>query len=268
MRLFHKFETALIFNFDETMISLGDDKRKVAVFNDEPIGYREKNEKIEHITLMLCISAQGGSVKPTAIFPLRTLPELPPEVCNYFAISGSDSGWINGIILNAWLTNIFIPHVNNLRMNMPENSPALLLLDNHSSRESIDIEKIWREHQIMILLLPPNTTHLTQPLDATVNGVLKKHFAQIFEHNLQDNTRIRRAKVMIASMYALSVALSTFHVVQGWIHTGLEPIDQNRPLSMAVFEQNEQLLSVNELPAQRRRGPSILNNILISEEGH
>ena len=163
---------------------------------------------------MLCINASGGSVKPTAIFPLRTLPELSPEVCNYFAISGSDSGWINGIILNTWLTNIFIPHVNAVRMVMQQNSPALLLLDNHSSRESIDIEKIWRDHHIMILLLPPNTTHLTQPLDATVNGVFKRHFAQIFQHNLQDNIPVRRAKVMIASKYALSVALSALHVVE------------------------------------------------------
>ncbi|MFO0006726.1 MAG: hypothetical protein ACK559_36975, partial [bacterium] len=61
------------------------------------------------------------------------------------AISGSESGWINGIILNVWLTNIFIPHVNTVRMETQQNSPALLLLDNHSSRESIDIGKIWMD---------------------------------------------------------------------------------------------------------------------------
>ncbi len=250
------------------MISLGDDRRKVAIFHEEPIGYREKFEKMEHITLMLCINAEGGSVKPTAIFPLKTLPELSPEIYDYFAISGSESGWINGIILNAWLTNIFIPHVNTVRMATHQNSPALLLLDNHSSRESIDTERIWIDHQIMILLLPPNTTHLTQPLDATVNGVFKRHFAQIFQHNLQDNIPVRRAKVMVASKYALSVALSALHIVQGWIRTGLEPIEPQRPLSLAVVEQNQQLLSVNQPPAKRHRGPSIFNNIWISEEGN
>ncbi|MFO0006727.1 MAG: hypothetical protein ACK559_36980, partial [bacterium] len=88
----------------------------------------------------------------------------------------------------------------------------------------------------MILLLPPNTTHLTKPLDATVNGVFKSHFVQIFQHSLQENIRIRRAKVMVASKYALSVALSALHIVQGWIRTGLEPIEPRRPLSLAVVE--------------------------------
>lgn len=250
------------------MINLGNDRRKVVVFNEEPIGYREKNEKMEHITLMLCINANGGSVKPTAIFPLKTLPELPPGIYNDFAISGSESGWINGTILNSWMTNVFISHVNKVRNQMRVHAPALLLLDNHSSHESLDTLAIWRDHQIMILFLPPNTTHLTQPLDATVNGVFKRHFAQIYEHNSKDNAGTRRQKVMIASKYALSVALSSLHVVQGWVRTGLEPINADRPLSLAIYEENEQLLSVNQQPAKRHRGPSIFNNIWSTEEGN
>jgi hypothetical protein len=39
----------------------------------------------------LC-GAAGGSVKPTAIFPLKTIPNLSPEVISYFGISGSESG--------------------------------------------------------------------------------------------------------------------------------------------------------------------------------
>jgi hypothetical protein len=266
MRHYYQFPPSLIFNCDETMINLGNDRRKVAVFNEEPAGYRQQNSKMEHITLMLCVDAAGGSVKPTAIFPLKTIPNLSPEVISYFGISGSESGWINGTILNNWLNTVLIPHVRRVRERLNNNSPALLLLDNHSSRDSIDTEAIWRDHQIMILLLPPNTTHLTQPLDATVNGVFKHHFAQIFEFDPKDDAPTRRSKVMIASKFALSVALCQYHIVQGWIRTGLEPIDQNQPLNMAVYELNGKILGPSQQSIKRQRGPSIFNTILIPEE--
>jgi hypothetical protein len=96
----------------------------------------------------------------------------------------------------------------------------------------------------MILLhaLPPKTTHLTQPLDATVNGVFKRHFAQIFEFNPKDDASTRRSKVIIASNFALSVASCQYHIVQGWIRTRLESLDQNQPLNMAVYELNGKIL--------------------------
>jgi hypothetical protein len=80
---------------------------------------------------------------------------------NHLAISGSDSCWINGTILNFWLIHVFITHVQRVRNKMQNNDPALLILDNHASRDTIQKEQLWNDHQIMILLFSPNTTHLT-----------------------------------------------------------------------------------------------------------
>jgi hypothetical protein len=103
----------------------------------------------------------------------------------------------------------------------------------------------------MILLLPPNTAHLTQPFDATVNGVFKRHFAQIFELDSKDDAPTRRSKVMIASKFALSVALYQYTISQGWIRTGLEPIDQNQPSNMAVYELNGKILGSSQQSIKR-----------------
>lgn len=46
----------------------------MAILNDESVGYKEKYDEMKHITLILCIHTNGGSVKQMAIFPLKTLP--------------------------------------------------------------------------------------------------------------------------------------------------------------------------------------------------
>jgi hypothetical protein len=56
------------------MVTIGNDRRKMAILNDESVGYKEKYDEMKHITLILCIHTNGGSVKQMAIFPLKTLP--------------------------------------------------------------------------------------------------------------------------------------------------------------------------------------------------
>ena len=48
----------------------------------------------------------------------------------------------------------------------------LLLLDGHSSHSPAAI-RMPAEEQVILFVLPPNTTHLSQPLDKGVFGPLK-----------------------------------------------------------------------------------------------
>ena len=51
--------------------------------------------------------------------------------------------------------------------------PVLLLMDGHSSHICPDMIRMAAKKKVILFTLPPNTTHLTQPLDKGCFGPLK-----------------------------------------------------------------------------------------------
>ena len=68
-----------------------------------------------------------------------------------------------------WFEEVFLAQCGDQR-------PQLLVLDGHSSHESLAILELAIQHDIHILCLPPHTTHALQPLDRSVFGPLNKAF--------------------------------------------------------------------------------------------
>ena len=73
-------------------------------------------------------------MKPLAILPLQTMPNLPEDLKKHYDFSGNDSGWITGPILKNWIENQLVQYVHSLHNESGLNEPALIILDNHSSR--------------------------------------------------------------------------------------------------------------------------------------
>lgn len=92
----------------------------------------------------------------------------------------SDSGWITSELFEAWLCEHFVQHAVSAR-------PLLLLLDGHSTHYQPQLLRIARELDIIILCLPPHTTHEAQPLDCGVFRPLKSHWANVCHLYLQNN---------------------------------------------------------------------------------
>jgi hypothetical protein len=178
----------------------------------------------EHITL--CVAADGGFVQPLVILPLKTLPELSDELCEYFCFTGQAAGWIDGKIFSEYLEKIFIPHVDHLRgkQGCPE-QVVLLVSDGHTSRNCVDANKLFEEHRIVVFLLPPHSSAILQPLDLSVNGELKKVFSKRHEPCNDDNAHAARLKVLEATRLALSRVLNLDTITIGFRRTGLWPIN-------------------------------------------
>ena len=64
----------------------------------------------------------------------------------------SDSGWITSDLFEAWLCEHFIQHAVSAR-------PLLLVLDGHSTHYQPQLLRVAKEFDIIILCLPPHTTH-------------------------------------------------------------------------------------------------------------
>src|SRR5271163_2709452 len=171
----YEFLPALIYNMDEIMLDASEHKIKVISCASSGHPYTEEEAKLKHITLGLYISALGGYVRPLAILPVKTLPQLDAQVQGFFSISGQPNGFIDNSIWHAWVRDVFIPHVNNIRKNMGQpNAPVLFLVDSHSTRKHKPTKKLFADNNIIVLVFPAHSSTILQPLDLTSNGELKR----------------------------------------------------------------------------------------------
>jgi hypothetical protein len=90
----YSFLPQLIFNFDETALDFSVLKLKVISRTGSAHPFVEIAEKGEHISLGLCVSASGQSLRLLVILLLKQLPTLSFEVLGFYAVSGSDTGFM------------------------------------------------------------------------------------------------------------------------------------------------------------------------------
>ena len=233
---------------------MSEDRRKILVFRDEPDPIRKKQSNMEHIILLLRVSAAGFSLKPLAILPLLTVPIFSHEVNNFCDISGSESGWITGDILKYWLDNQFILQINALRSKLQRNEPVLVILDNRSSRDSIEVTRMWNDHKIVFFSIPPHTSHIIQPLDRCPNGEYKKMLEKNLVLNLDDVAQMKREKMLEASRIALHSALSMHFNLAGWRSSGLYPVNPEKILKSGLVQKTQPEIIPEEKKAKKSRG--------------
>lgn len=92
----------------------------------------------------------------------------------------SDSGWINESLFVDWVHH-FISY-----SKPSKEDPVLLILDNHESHISLEAFTLCRDHGIIMLTLPPHTSHRLQPLDLTYFGPIKTAYNQECENHMAD----------------------------------------------------------------------------------
>lgn len=64
------------------------------------------------------------------------------------------------------------------RFAQPVDRKHLIIMDNHDSHIQLELLNYARENGILILTIPPHTSHKLQPLDRTVFGPLKTYYSQ------------------------------------------------------------------------------------------
>jgi hypothetical protein len=111
----YNFPASLILNFDETMLDPTHPKLKIISRSGNPRLFVATAEKGEHISLGLCVAAAGASIHPLVILPLKLAPLLSAELSHFYAISGSDTGFITKEIWFNYLAENLIPQVNQIR---------------------------------------------------------------------------------------------------------------------------------------------------------
>lgn len=169
--LFNK--PGIIFNCDETGLALNPAAPRVI----QEIGSKNPNfitgGNHTQLTVLVCTSASGYVIPPYIIFDRLTWNakladgEIPGSLYGL-----SKNGWIDSELFNSWFINHFLNYV-------PQCRPLLLLLDGHSAHYCPAFIKCAAEEGIVVFVLPPNTTHLTQPLDRGCFSPLKMRWREV-----------------------------------------------------------------------------------------
>jgi hypothetical protein len=211
-----------LFNCDEIGLCMNPPSlrvvQQVGVKNPSYVTGGDKSQ----ITVLACTCASGYALPPFIIFDRLTWnPKLAEGEVAGSLYGLSKNGWINSELFHSWFMNHFLKYV-------PQTRPLLLLLDGHSSHYCPSTIRLAAEQGILIFVLPPNTTHLTQPLDKGCFSPLKVLWRQACHEFRRMNpgrvvTRFEFSRLFSEVWYE---AMSAKNIVASFKTTGVCPFNR------------------------------------------
>ncbi|XP_011402525.1 PREDICTED: tigger transposable element-derived protein 2-like [Amphimedon queenslandica] len=212
-----------IFNCDETGLPLNPKSLKVVSGRGAKNVSQITGEGKSQITVLACTCAAGVPLPPFVIFDRKTfndqlmVGEIPGTL-----YGSSPNGWISRELFLYWFHKLFLTSVPSVR-------PLLLLMDGHSTHYGPDLIKIAAEEQILIFVLPPNTTHLTQPLDKGCFGPLKTAWKAVCHEFCTKNPGcvVTRYNFSVLFADAWRRSMTQRNIASGFEVTGICPFNRN-----------------------------------------
>ncbi|XP_065674145.1 uncharacterized protein LOC136091088 [Hydra vulgaris] len=117
------------------------------------------------------VNANGSLITPFYFFPRVHFKD-------YFlrnSIPGSvGTANIFGWMVESTFMELFNHFIKSVRPSKA--NPVLLILDNHETHMSINFINLASDNDVIVLTIPPHTSHKLQPLDIAVYGPFKCHY--------------------------------------------------------------------------------------------
>ena len=110
----------------------------------------------------------------------------------------SESGFVNRGLFETYLMGHFAKHAS---LDRSSQKPVLVLYDGHKAHLSLTLADWAKDHNVVLFVLPPHTSHLTQPLDVGVFGPLKKLYNRECHSYIHSNPGISITRYEIATLY-------------------------------------------------------------------
>lgn len=219
----YKLSPTEIFNVDESgMGTVQEPGNILAPKGQKRVGSVTSWERGKNITVICCMNGAGRFIPPMIIFPRQRMSPVlqkggPPGA----AYACSKNGWSNEELFMDWLKH-FHEHV---RPNTEK--PVLLILDNHYSHITLDAYDFCKNNGIIMLSIPPHTSHRLQPLDVTFFGPLKKAYNRECDVFMKVNHLkiIRPDDFAALFCKAYSSVATVAKGISGFKSTGICPLD-------------------------------------------
>ncbi|XP_039608550.1 tigger transposable element-derived protein 1-like [Polypterus senegalus] len=166
-----------VFNCDETRLFWKRMPKKTYITQEE------KAVK-ERLTVLLCANASGDvKFKPLVVYQFENPRAFKLHNVNKSRLPvmwrANTKGWVTRTLFLEWLHEAFAPPVKRYleENNLPEK--CLLLMNSSPAHPANLVDDIVEEYDfIKVVFLPPNTTHLLQPMDQQVISNFKKLYTK------------------------------------------------------------------------------------------
>ncbi|KAJ8940649.1 hypothetical protein NQ318_012732 [Aromia moschata] len=245
-----------IYNINETGINSVPVPRKILAEKcKKQVGRIVSTERGFNVTAVCGISAAGSYTPPFFLFPRQRMNTLFMRGCSPGAVGyANGSGWMDPDHFVKYLDH-FINH-----MKSGPNKKILLILDNHNSHRTLAAITKARQTNIIMVSLPPHTSHRLQPLDCTVFGSLKHQYARECDLWHTNNPGSRVSLYDIVGMFSRAfLHVATMEkAVKGFQTTGIYPFNNEifsdecfRPAEVTdvlVNEETESPIPANNFP--------------------
>ncbi|XP_029343531.1 uncharacterized protein LOC100569966 isoform X2 [Acyrthosiphon pisum] len=231
-----------IWNLDETSFCLDPSKTKTVGPIGQPSTRTTHGSGRDNTSVLMACSADGKKGPPLIIFKGKNIwdrwitqqSEFPDTT--YAATS---NGWMEREVFVNYFEKSFLKTTNPSPAN-----PILLIYDGHSSHVDLKLVEIARNNNVTIILLPPHSSHLLQPMDLSVFKSIKTVWDQRLcswnrSHQGQKLPKQDLSRI-ICSIWA---QLDTKIIENGFRKAGIYPFNRNAvdkskfdPISLSRWE--------------------------------
>lgn len=215
-----------VFNMDETAVYLAPKGGLVIAEKGKPTYDVFTSSDKENITTLFTVNAAGEIAPPLTVFKYKRLPQdclakSPPG----WGVGKSENGWMTYTAFYEYFANVFNKYLQDENIK----KPVIVFLDGHISHMSYCLSAFCKQQQIILCCLPPNATHILQPLDVAVFAPLKKHWQKFVKtwRSSHDGMDIQKFDIPNALSEIIKKIDLSKTIQAGFKCCGLYPFDPN-----------------------------------------
>ena len=235
-----------IVNYDETNFTDDPGRVKVVVRRSSKRAEKVMDTSKTATSVMFSCSASGFMLPVYIVYKAdhlwNTWMENGPSGARY---NRSRSGWFDGNIFEDWFSKIILPYFKDLPPG-----PKVLIGDNLASHLSSFVITECDKNNIRFILLPPNSTQLTQPLDVSVFRPIKAAWRKILQEWKKHNKGTIRKEVFPRLLKQALAKVSTTNeqnIRSGFEATGIWPLDRYKILNRLPKTDQQNLQEAREI---------------------
>ena len=225
-----KVPSSNIFNYDETNLSDDPGTKKCLFKRGVKYPDRVRDSSKSATSIMFCGSADGTMLPSYVVYKSEhlwsTWTEGGPPNTRY---NRSYTDWFDSHCFSDWFETVFVRGVSEL------SGRKVIIGDNLSSHFSEKVLSLAKDNNISFTCLPPNSTHLAQPLDVAFYGPLKRSWRIILDE-WKTSQKKRSALVttdafpgllrkLYSKMYPSGSAEKSTNLIAGFKKCGINPLN-------------------------------------------
>ena len=212
-------------NCDEAGLATNPVNKKVFIPKNEKNAYlRAAGAGKTSYSILFCISATGKICPPFVVYKGKHLYQAwtsgGPNDTSYGV---TVSGWMEDVVFEDWFTKHYLKWASTFK------KPCILFLDGHGSHLTYNVVKSAQENGIIMICLPPHTSHELQPCDVGFFRPLKVIWKDVLKSWFRETRmQIVDKAVFPALLGKLWLKLKPSSAVAGFTGSGLYPVDREK----------------------------------------